>query len=189
MKVRDSGMPAEEMWSSFFDPASICRKLGLNSSIKDAVEFGSGYGTFSLEAASIINGSLYAIDIETEMIELLRTKIDENGIKNIKLLQRDFIAEGTGLKDNSVDYVMLFNILHGEDPEKLLSKAYRILRRNGKAAVIHWIHSSDTPRGPSLDVRPTPQTCIQWLLNAGFISNKEVIDLPPYHFGVVGIKN
>ncbi|MCF8242120.1 MAG: class I SAM-dependent methyltransferase [Melioribacteraceae bacterium] len=188
MKVRDSAMPNEDMWNSFFDPPEILSKLKLNKEVKDAVEFGSGYGTFSIPASLIINGNLYAIDIESEMIGLLKKKMSAQEIANIKLLHKDFMKEGTGLADNSVDYVMLFNILHTEKPEKLLSETYRILAIGGKAAVIHWIYSADTPRGPSLEIRPTPEMCIRWLTNSGFSLNNEIIDLPPYHYGLIGVK-
>ena len=35
---------------------------------------------------------------------------------------RDFMSEGSGLEDSSVDFAMLFNILHVEEPTKLLRK-------------------------------------------------------------------
>lgn len=188
MKVRDSAMPAEKMWDSFFNPKEILLKLELNEEVKDVVEFGSGYGTFSLIAALLIKGNLYAIDIEKRMIELLQKKIEEKNISNIKIIQRDFVAEGTGLKNNTVDYVMMFNILHAEEPEKLLHEAYRVLRSGGKIGVIHWIYSADTPRGPSLDMRPKPEQCIEWLINTGYMVKKDIIDLPPYHYGIIGTK-
>lgn len=53
MKTRESGMPDEEAWNSFFDPKSILEKLGLRSNENCVVEFGSGYGTFALEAAPL----------------------------------------------------------------------------------------------------------------------------------------
>lgn len=188
MKVRDSGMPSEEMWNSFFNPTKILKKLGMNSKINDVVEFGSGYGTFSIPAAELISGTLYAIDIEKKMIKLLGNKIEEKNISNIKLMQRDFILEGTGLENESIDYAMMFNILHAEHPKKLLIEAHRVLKCGCKIGVIHWIHSAETPRGPSLKIRPTPEQCITWLKDSGFVVEGTVIDLAPYHFGIVGIK-
>lgn len=77
MKVRDSGMPEEEMWNSFFDPEEVLRKLGLNEEVKDVVEFGSGYGTFSISTSEIISGNLYAIDIEPNLIKHVQNKLQE----------------------------------------------------------------------------------------------------------------
>ncbi|MFO7446463.1 MAG: class I SAM-dependent methyltransferase, partial [Ignavibacteriaceae bacterium] len=187
MKIRDSGMPPEEMWDKFFDPGFILSKLQLDNNIEDVVEFGSGYGTFSLHASQIIKGRLYALDIDDLMIDILNQKISENKIKNITVLKTDF-NNGTGLKQESADYVMMFNILHAEDPLLLLNEANRVLKQNGRIGVIHWIYSADTPRGPSLDIRPTEEQCINWLNQAGFKVLSGPEKLPPYHYGIVGIK-
>ena len=188
MKIRDSGMPEESYWESFFDTQFIFSQLQFDETVRDAVEFGSGYGTFTIPAAKIIKGNLYAFDIETEMMSILRKKIQNEKLSNIKIQQTDFVKEGTKLNDESVDYAMLFNILHAENPVALLKQAYRILKHNGKVGVIHWIYSESTPRGPSLDIRPKPEQCIEWLLQAGFKLGSEVIQLPPYHYGIVGVK-
>ena len=77
MKIRDSGMPEESYWESFFDTQFILSQLQLDNTIVDAVEFGSGYGTFTIPAAKIIKGNLYALDIETELINSLKQKVRE----------------------------------------------------------------------------------------------------------------
>ena len=188
MKVRDSGMPEESYWETFFNPQNIFSQLQLDNKIIDAAEFGSGYGTFTIPAAKIIKGDLHAFDIEPEMISILKEKVGKEKIPNIKIHQTDFVKYGTKLKDESVDYAMLFNILHAEDPVALLKEAYRILILEGKLGVIHWIYSKSTPRGPSLYIRPKPEQCIEWLKQSGFKLGSEVIQLPPYHYGIVGVK-
>ncbi|MCL6097024.1 MAG: class I SAM-dependent methyltransferase [Bacteroidetes bacterium] len=188
MKIRESGMPEETYWESLFDTKLILSKLQFDKTINDAVEFGSGYGTFTIPAAKIIKGTLFALDIDSEMIDRLNQRIDETKLPNIKVIKRDIVNEGTGLNENSMDYVMLFNILHAENPQVLLNETYRILKPGGKVGAIHWIHSSITPRGPSLDIRPTSLQCVDWLMDANFkITNKE-ISLPPYHYGIIAHK-
>ncbi|MGE5412505.1 MAG: class I SAM-dependent methyltransferase, partial [Clostridiales bacterium] len=137
MKVRDSGMPEESYWESLFDVNLILSKLEINNNVNNLVEFGSGYGTFSIPASKIIKGTLYAIDMDPVMIERLYLRAKEENVKNIKIIEEDFVKERTILADNSVDYAMLFNILHAEDPVELLKEAKRILRPGGKAGVIH----------------------------------------------------
>lgn len=188
MKTRESGMPEETYWESFFDTQFILSQLQLDNTINEAVEFGSGYGTFTIPAAKIIRGNLHALDLEPAMIERLNQRISEENISNIKVYQRDFVKEGTGLKDNSIDYAMLFNILHAENPDILLNEACRILKPGGKVGVIHWIYSSITPRGPSMEIRPTPLQCVNWMEETNFTIIDKEISLPPYHYGLVGIK-
>lgn len=188
MKIRESGMPEETYWETFFDPQFIFSRLQFDNRIEDAVEFGSGYGTFTIPAAKIIKGKLFALDIDEEMIILLNKKISAEDLSNIIVEQIDFVKEKTKLNDNSVDYVMLFNILHAEEPAALLSEAYRILKEDGRVGIIHWNYSIETPRGPSLKIRPKPEQCIEWLLSAGFKITSGIISLPPYHYGIIGAK-
>jgi len=188
MKIRESGMPEETYWESFFDTQYIFSQLHFDNTINDAVEFGSGYGTFTIPAAKIIKGDVYAFDIDTDMVERLGKRISEQNLFNIKVFQQDFVKEGTKLKDCSIDYAMLFNILHAEKPVALLDEAYRILKPGGKVGVIHWIHPTITPRGPSLDIRPVPLQCVDWLREAKFEILKKDVPLPPYHYGLIGMK-
>lgn len=179
-------MPEEQIWSGFFGPPSILAKLGLTTACGDVVEFGCGYGTFTIPAARVIAGTLYAVDIDPEMIAATRTKVEAAGLDNVQVCLRDFAAEGTGLPDASIDYVMLFNILHAESPAALLDEAYRLLGPGGKVGIIHWNYDSRTPRGPSMTIRPRPEQCQAWAKQAGFRPMPSgIIDLPPYHYGMV----
>jgi ubiquinone/menaquinone biosynthesis C-methylase UbiE len=163
-------------------------RLGLTPDTLSAVDLGCGYGTFTIPAARLIEGTVHGFDIEPEMIRATGSKAQHAGLTNVQLYLRDFMAEGTGLPDASVGFVMLFNILHAEDPVRLLREAYRILAPGGTAAVIHWVSDRPTPRGPSLDIRPSPADCRKWMTGEGFRIEGDVVDLPPYHFGLVGRK-
>jgi ubiquinone/menaquinone biosynthesis C-methylase UbiE len=185
VKARESGMPEEQLWASFFDPEAILSKLGLTSTCRDAVEVGCGYGTFTIPAARIIAGTLHAFDIERDMIEATRRKAGAAGLSNVRLCLRDVIADGFGLPDADTDYVMLFNILHCERPEVLLAESYRVLRPSGRLGIIHWKYDPTTPRGPSMEIRPRPEQCQRWAEQAGFgLLPSGIINLPPYHYGM-----
>jgi len=184
MKIRESGMPEREMWERFFDPVNILNTLGLNSQTSDVAEFGCGYGTFTIPAAKVIKGKIYTLDIELDMIRITNEKAKKNGLNNVQTVLRDFMTEGSGLPDGSLDYVMLFNILHLEKPMILINEAKRILRKSGKLGIVHWNYDPTTPRGPSMDIRPKPEDCIKWAESAGF-SKAARYDLKPYHYGIV----
>ena len=184
MKIRDSGMPEESMWSRFFDPEIILQQMGVTSDLYSIVDLGCGFGTFSIPASKIVTGKVHAFDIDNEMIRQLKEKIELQNISNIELHLHDFIAEGSGLPINSVDYIMLFNILHHDNPVQIMNEVYRILKPGKCAGIIHWRSDIRTPRGPQLDIRPTPEQCKRWALESGFSIHKELI-LEPYHFGII----
>lgn len=183
MKTRESGMPEEGMWGTFFTADEVLRKLGLPAS-GDVVDFGCGYGTFTIPAARLTRGTIHALDIEPEMVAATRAKAEALGLQNVRTCLRDFVAEGTGLPDGSVGYAMLFNILHAECPDALLREAWRVLAPAGKLGIIHWNCGPVTPRGPSMDIRPLPEACRQWAERVGFWFSEQV-DLPPYHWGMI----
>ncbi len=184
MKTRESGMPDDEMWRTFFDPETTLNALSLDAGVYDAVDFGCGYGTFAIPTARRIQGTLHGFDIEPEMVAECERRAAAEGVHNARFYQRDFVADGTGLGEGSVDYAMLFNILHAEDPLVLLREARRILTPGGRLAIMHWNYDPETPRGPSMEIRPRPEQCRVWAEEAGFVcETKEKIDLPPHHYG------
>jgi SAM-dependent methyltransferase len=188
MKVRDSGMPAEHNWETFFEPKALLSALCFRAHDADVVDFGCGYGTFTIAAAQLTTGLVYALDIDPEMVRATAGRAASLQLQNLRVIQRDFVAEGCGLGNESVDYAMLFNILHAEDPLGLLRDAFRVLRPRGKVGVIHWIHDPSTPRGPDLSIRPRPEQSGRWMRDSGFELVIPEISLPPYHYGIVGQK-
>ena len=185
MKIRESGMPEDNTWANFFEPERVLNKLGLTPSCGDVVDFGCGYGTFTIPAAQIVPSIVSALDIDPDMVRATAEKAQEAGLENVKTYLRDFVADGTGLPAASVDYAMLFNILHAECPEVLLKEAFRVLKPSGLLAITHWKYDPTTPRGPSMDIRPRPDQCRDWAVQAGFsLLAPGIINLPPYHYGM-----
>jgi SAM-dependent methyltransferase len=185
-KGRDSGMPAVEQWESYFDAAGVLESLGCRQLSGDAIEFGCGYGTFTIPAAQGLLGTLHTIDIDPLMVAATAARVSQAGLKNVIVEQRDFLTQGCGLEAQSAGLALLFNILHIEDPVGLLKEAHRVLRHGGLALVIHWNHDGRTPRGPPLDIRPRPGQCRAWGEEAGLRWVRDE-DLPgsPWHWGMV----
>ena len=184
MKIRESGMPPEARWERYFDPPSILARLDLTAACANVVEFGCGYGTFTLAAARLVRGVVYALDIEPGMCAVAAARAESAGLTNIEFMVRDFMGEGTGIANDAADYAMLFNILHGREPISLLREALRTLKPGAKAGVIHWNFDPDTPRGPPMAIRMRPEDCRHWAQTAGFRCGP-LVDLPPYHYGFV----
>ena len=184
MKIRESGMPGENLWEDFFEPDKILATMELNYNVVNVADFGCGYGTFTIPASKVIKGTIYAIEIEDEMINRVAERASKEKLNNVETMLCDFIYEGSGLENESVDYAMLFNILHAEKPGELLKEAYRILTPEGKLGIIHWNYDPETPRGPPMTMRPRPEQCVKWAVDVGFkFENRH--NLKPYHYGLV----
>ncbi|MDP2694934.1 MAG: class I SAM-dependent methyltransferase [Gallionella sp.] len=187
MKGRESGMPDEAYWASFFEAEVVIDRLLGTAVPGNAIEFGCGYGSFTVPAARRTTGRVIALDIEPDMVDCVRQKSAALDLPNIQADVRDFVAQGTGVDSESLAHAMIFNLLHLEHPVALLQEAHRILRADGVLSVIHWRSDIPTPRGPSLEIRPTPEQCRAWMAEAGF-GSIETVDLQecsPFHFGLV----
>lgn len=189
--IRESCMPSKEIWEGFFSPNKIVQTLiSPTQSHCNIVELGCGYGTFTIPSSELSNTDVFAFDINDDHLCYLQSEITKRKIENIKLIKHDFINNGITVSDGSVDHVMMYNLLHLEDPISLLQEVKRALKEDGTISIIHWRCDITTPRGPDLSIRPTPEQCCDWLKETGFIyvQNKDISSFAPYHYAITARK-
>lgn len=177
-------MPEEAYWETLFDVPLILDRLGVDAGLRNVVEFGCGYGTFTIPLAKRISGTMATFDIDEAMIERTRQRAAMAGAYNVVYVARDVFAEGFGGEAGCMDACLLFNILHCEEPVKLLTEAARVTRPGAAVLVIHWRFDQATPRGPSMEIRPKPNQVVEWAEQTGLLQPEGLmIDLPPWHYG------
>ena len=185
-KARDSGMPPKEQWETFYDPPGILDALGCKNLSSDIIELGCGYGTFTEAAAARTSSLVYALDIDPAMVAATTARVLKAGSHNVVTAHRDFVVDGFGRPEASVGFVLMFNILHIEDPVGLLRETLRALTPGGRAGVIHWKPDPASPHGPALEIRPTPEQCQVWAEEAGFrVVRHEDLCCCSWHWGMV----
>ncbi len=189
MKTRDSGMPDEIWWNTFFDPPAILRALGLDRIEGPVIDVGCGYGTFTFALAGMTHHPIIALDIEPALVAEVGYRAAAFRMTHVLPRELDVTDGSLGVDGHNADVVLLFNLLHCEAPLALLAAAHAALRPGGRVGVLHWRSDVPTPRGPDLGIRPSPERCRSWLLDSGFSIEQDLTILPPYHFGLVGRKN
>lgn len=177
-------MPEETYWETLFNVPLILDRLGVDSRLRDVVEFGCGYGTFTIPVAKRISGMLTTSDIDEGMVERTRQRAAAAGAYNVVYGVRDVFADGFGGEAESKDACLLFNILHCEEPVKLLAEAARVVRPGGTVLAIHWRYDPATPRGPGMEIRPRPEQIVEWAEQTGCLKAEgPMVELPPWHYG------
>lgn len=178
-------MPEESYWETLFDVELILDRLAIDGRLENVIEMGCGYGTFTIPVAQRISGVLTTFDIDGAMVERTRQRAAEAGVWNVLYVVDDVFANGFGGEPGSKDGCLLFNILHCEQPVRLLAEAARVVRPSGLVHVIHWRYDPATPRGPSMEIRPRPEQIVNWAKEVGLFASPEgLLDLPPWHYGI-----
>ncbi|MCL2115369.1 MAG: class I SAM-dependent methyltransferase [Methanobrevibacter sp.] len=74
------------------------KKLNINHEIETLIEFGCGYGTFTLPSSKLINGNIFSFDIDDKVLEITEKRLKDENIKNVNLFKCDFVEDGTDLE-------------------------------------------------------------------------------------------
>jgi len=159
------------------DPEKIIKLLGLKSS--DIVaDLGCGTGYFSVPISNKVN-KVYSIDIQQEMLDYLLQKIQNQQISNIEvLLSKD--VNKIPLPNESVTVLLTVNTLHEfQDKQQMIKEIWRILKPNGKAAIIDF-KKVNTGSGPPVSVRISQEHAIKLFQNIG-LNNVAIHDLKSHY--------
>jgi ubiquinone/menaquinone biosynthesis C-methylase UbiE len=99
------------------------------------LDYGCGIGFNTIPAAEIVGekGKIYALDIHPCAIETVGKEIRKKGLTNVETILSDL---DTGITDESVDIVLLYNVLPMiEDRHALIKELYRVLKSGGILSV------------------------------------------------------
>ena len=128
----------------FSDPQKNIGQLNLDPGMLVA-DFGSGSGFYTIEAARAVgpSGKVYSIDIQRELLKRTLLNASRDHLHNIEIITGDLEkAGGARIKDSLVNFVIVANLLFQIGNKKnLLDEAKRILKPQGKLAIIDWTDS------------------------------------------------
>src|SRR5579863_7019331 len=104
-----------------------------------AAEFGCGSADFSLTLAKRLpKGMVYALDVQEERLSALAHKLSHGDIKNVSAVLTDLEApNGSGLKDNSLNMVLIPNLLfYAKEKSVIIAEAKRVLKNGGQMLLV-----------------------------------------------------
>jgi ubiquinone/menaquinone biosynthesis C-methylase UbiE len=155
-----------------FDRYELLRSLGVGTG-KAMADLGCGPGFFTLPAAELVGptGKVFAVDVQQEMVDDLRSRLAQQGITNV-VVRRSSELEPS-IPQRSVDVALLAFVLHEIDQRSsFLLAAKRLLRDDGRVAVLEW-EKIETPVGPSLEERVTADEIIADAAAAGLVLEEQ----------------
>ena len=118
-------------------PSLLIKNLELaEDAVVADIGAGSGYFTFKL-AEKVPNGTVYAVDIQPEMIDILKKRQKALGAENVKTILST--TDDTKLPENEVDGVLLVDAYHEFDfPREMLASIYKALKPGGRVFLLEY---------------------------------------------------
>jgi len=95
------------------------------------LDYGCGPGSYIIPLAKLVGptGLIYALDIHPLAIRAVERIIIKRTLTNVVTIHSD---RATGLPDESVDVVLLYDVFHDlSDPARVLKEVHRVLKPDG----------------------------------------------------------
>jgi ubiquinone/menaquinone biosynthesis C-methylase UbiE len=159
MKMKPEHQHGSKSSVSLLDKSIILDALHIQPGLM-ILDAGCGNGYMTREFAQRVGpaGKVYAIDVHEPSIK--RLQMETRG--SLIHARMGDITTHTRIKESSVDLVYLSLVFHGfraSQTEGFLREVRRVLKPGGILAIVE-INKQDTPFGPPLDIRYSPEELI-----------------------------
>ncbi|SDG85567.1 Methyltransferase domain-containing protein [Psychroflexus sediminis] len=146
---------------------------------------GSGYHVFKI-APKVDEGLVYAVDIQPEMLQAIKSKKQELNQNNIKLIKGK--EKSASLPENSVDKILMVDVYHEfEYPIEMLMSMKKALKSGGKIYLIEYRAEDPTVPIKRLHKMSEAQAVNEFKAN-GFELIENIDNLPWQHCMVFGVE-
>jgi ubiquinone/menaquinone biosynthesis C-methylase UbiE len=144
-------------------------------------DMGCGNGFYSLELARLVGeeGKVLAVDIQREMLQMLKERAANERITNIELIHGTVVDPK--LPEASVDLMLMVDVYHEfSHPEQMLAAIRKSLKPDGRVALVEF-----RAEDPNVPIKPLHKMSKDQIMKEfppnGFKLVKEFDDLPWQH--------
>ena len=165
------------------EPDRVVDALGLHDGDRVGdVGAGSGYFTMRLARKVAPRGSVTAVDVQPEMLALLRTKLDASHVANVTLVNST--ETDLHLAEQALDLVLMVDVYHElHAPSAALAQLRCGLRPGGRLAFVEY-----RAEDPKIEIKPEHKMRLATLREeveaAGFVLDHVDEFLPRQHLAI-----
>ena len=157
------------------DGQNFLKEIGINKG-HTVLDFGCNVGHYTIPVAKVVGkeSKVYAVDKDSEALTQLMQTAKSEGLENIVPITTSG-EFNINLKNESVDVVLLYDILHYinlKERRKLYNEVYRILKISGFLSIYPKHYKLDEPLGELSDTEL--ESLIQEIENKNFCFNSKV---------------
>lgn len=155
-----------------FPPKELLQMLPIKKT-DNILDLGAGTGYLAITAAKMVDGLVYALDMNPKMLDIIESKAQDENITNIQLVKGSI--DDIPLPDNSIDIVLASLVLHEVSPlSKTLEQIKRVLKEGGYFLCVEFEKTESALDGPPMHIRIPSANMEEELINAGFSIIKKI---------------
>lgn len=142
-------------------------------------DIGAGTGYFSLQFARKVGrgGTVYALDVDEQMIKLIEQRAKKEGLSNIRAKLAPF--ESTGLAKGTADLIFICDTyLFFENRVEYMQRVRESLKKGGRVAIVSFNYKADIPGAPPRHKMISKEQTISEVQGAGFSLEADLPFLP-----------
>nr|AOE08133.1 methyltransferase type 11 [uncultured bacterium] len=166
--------------------SNLIENMRIKSNDKIA-DIGAGSGYHVLRMAPLVkNGVVYAVDIQSEMLEVIKSKIELLKIKNVKTILGT--EKSIQLPNNSLNKILMVDVYHEFCyPKEMILSIKNALKQDGELFLIEY--RGEDPEVPIKKIhKMSEKQALKEMEVAGFKLKENISNLPWQHC-MVFIKN
>ncbi len=172
--------PARDAWQK---PDALVAALHLERGQRVA-DLGAGTGYFSRVLSNAVgpDGTVFAVEIEPNLVTYLRDRAEREGTRNVVPILAS--AADPHLPAGLVDVVLIVDTYHHVDDRIVYFRNLRrVLRAAGRVAIVDW-QKRPLPVGPELEHKLAREVVVDEMTEAGYRLVDEP-DVLPYQYVLV----
>jgi len=155
-------------------------KLKADEVIAD-IGAGSGYYSFRM-AERVSKGKVLAVDLQPEMLDIMRQKIKRSKVKNVELIQGE--EANPNLAKHSLDMVLMVDVYHELSyPKEMMEQIVAALKPGGRFILLEY--RMEDPKVPIKRLhKMSLEQAVKEMKAVGLQLKENIGNLPWQHFMV-----
>ncbi len=162
------------------DCATMLKQLGVKPGMT-VCDMGCGNGFYTIKLAELVGpeGEVLAVDIQRQMLRLMKARAGERGLRNIKAIYGTVVDPK--LPEAEVDLILCVDVYHEfSHPEQMLAAMRKSLKPNGRAVLVEFREED-----PTVPIKPlhkmSKRQVLKELIPNGFQLAEQFDGLPWQH--------
>ena len=157
--------PDRDAWQK---PDLVMDALGIGEGSVFA-DLGAGGGWFTVLLARRVgpNGTVFAQDVQRQMLEAIKRRVGREGLRNVEYVQGSLDGVDSRLPAGRLDAVLIVDVYHEvANPIELLRNVGASLNATGRIGIVGFTLEGGGP-GPPLNQRKSEESVIEDAQEAG----------------------